>query len=148
MFWSLLIINTPLAAIQTSTRVIGGYDSTREGNWGDKCLFPILITLLSKGGDQLCELLGEAKRLLIPHKMLKPSLGLLLGVGWLLIRSLIHLFSLIHFLIGSCVHSLYHSFIHPILTYHSSIHPHPCLGLGKGNKLSNISHDIVGGSGH
>jgi hypothetical protein len=31
MFLSLLIINTPLVARQTRTRVIGGYDSTREG---------------------------------------------------------------------------------------------------------------------
>jgi hypothetical protein len=32
MFGSLLIINTSLAAIQTRIRVIGGYDSTREGD--------------------------------------------------------------------------------------------------------------------
>jgi hypothetical protein len=31
MFQSLLIINTSLAAKQTRTRVIEGYDSTREG---------------------------------------------------------------------------------------------------------------------
>jgi hypothetical protein len=31
MFLSLLIINTWLAARWTRTRVIGGYDSTREG---------------------------------------------------------------------------------------------------------------------
>jgi len=43
MFWSLLIINTSLYARQTRTRVIVGYDSTREGASGDKYLFYILF---------------------------------------------------------------------------------------------------------
>jgi hypothetical protein len=39
MFLSLLIINTWLNARQRRTRVIEGYDSTRDGDLGDKCLF-------------------------------------------------------------------------------------------------------------
>jgi hypothetical protein len=95
--------------------------------------------------------LGEARRFLIPHEILKPTPGLL--GGWLIACSLI--FSLtpsftyvfIQLIIGSCVHSLAHSFIHHILTYHSLIHPHSRLGLGKGNELSKSSHGIVGCSG-
>jgi hypothetical protein len=39
MFLSLLIIYTWLGARRTSTRVIGGYDSTRVGARGAKYLF-------------------------------------------------------------------------------------------------------------
>jgi hypothetical protein len=39
MFASSLIINTSLAARYTRNRVIGGYDSTREGAWKAKFVF-------------------------------------------------------------------------------------------------------------
>jgi hypothetical protein len=39
IFLLLLIINTSLVARRTRNRVIGGYDSTREGAQGDTCLF-------------------------------------------------------------------------------------------------------------
>jgi hypothetical protein len=95
--------------------------------------------------------LGETRRFLIPHEILKPAPGLL--GGWLIARLLICSFtlsfsySLVHLITGSCTHSLAHLFIHLFLTYHSLIHPHPHLGLGKGNELSNISHGIFGCSG-
>jgi hypothetical protein len=38
-----------------------------------------------------------------------------------------------------------HTFMHSLT--HSLIHPHPRLGLGKGNELLNISHKIVGCNG-
>jgi hypothetical protein len=38
--------NTSLAARQTRTRVVGGYDSTREGAWGAKYLFYIFLPFL------------------------------------------------------------------------------------------------------
>jgi hypothetical protein len=90
--------------------------------------------------------LGEVSRFLIPHEILKPAPGLL---GGLVVGSFTPSFAylLVHFLIGSCIHSISHLFIHLVLTYHSLIHPHSCLGLGKGNELSKSSHGIVGYSG-
>jgi hypothetical protein len=67
--------------------------------------------------------LGKSRRFLIPHELLKPISGLMGGlVGGLFIRSLIHSS------IGLLVHGFFsfsHSFIHPVLTYQSLIHPHP-----------------------
>jgi hypothetical protein len=97
-------------------------------------------------------LLGKTRMLLIPHEILKPMPSLLGGLDDFsfvhFAHSLLHLLIFfIHFLIGSCVNSLHHSFIHPILTYHSLIHPHPCLGLGKESELSKSRNDIIGCSG-
>jgi hypothetical protein len=93
--------------------------------------------------------LRETRRFLIPYEMLKPAPVLLGGlVDWLIAHSLLHsLIFLIHFLTGSCIHSLAHSFIHLVLAYHSLIHSHLRLGLGKGKELSKSSHGIVGCSG-
>jgi hypothetical protein len=50
-------------------------------------LFPILITHFSKGGDQLCELLGEGQEVLdFPMKLLKPAFGLMGGFDRWLVR--------------------------------------------------------------
>ena len=123
MFLSLLLINTSLATRRTRTRVIRGYDSTREGAWGDTCLFPILITLLSKGVDQLHELLGQGQEVLdSPQKYLTPSLVWLWV--WSLARLLLH--SYIHTIISLMpLHALTHPFIDPSL-------PASRLGKGKG----------------
>jgi hypothetical protein len=69
-----------------------------------------------------------------------------LFTAFLFVHSLFY--SLIHLTIGSCVHSFSHLLIHLVPTYHSFTHPHSCLGLGKGIELPNISHGIVGCSGH
>jgi hypothetical protein len=108
IFLSLLIINTSLSARRTRTRVIGGYDSTREG-------------------DRLRELLGEGQEVLdFPTKLLKPTFGLM--GGWSLDCSLLHF--CIHTIL-SLTHSHACAFMHPI--NHSLIHPHlrPRLGLGR-----------------
>jgi len=83
MFWSLIIITISLAAMQTRTRGIGGYDSTREGAWGTKCYSYFLITLLSKGGNRLRELLEEGQEVLIfPTRLLKLASSLMGGLEW------------------------------------------------------------------
>ena len=41
---------------------------------------PMLINFFPKGGDQLCELLGEGQEVLdFPTKLLKPASGLMGG---------------------------------------------------------------------
>jgi hypothetical protein len=79
-------------------------------------------------GINYMSFLGEARRFLIPHEILKPPLDC--WGGWLIARSLLHPF------MRSFTCSLIHSFI---LTYHSLIHPHLRLGLGKGNKLPRLA---------
>jgi hypothetical protein len=54
-----------VAARWTRTRVIGGYDSQERELEGLSVYFLfLLITLLSKGGDQLREILGEDQEVL------------------------------------------------------------------------------------
>jgi hypothetical protein len=87
---------------------------------------PMLITFSPKGGgggDWLHELLGEARRFLIfPTNILKPTPGLIVG----LVFGLSTLSPLrITSLLPSCT---------PMHLPTSSIHPHLCIGLGKGDR--------------
>jgi hypothetical protein len=51
-----------------------------RGLEGINFYFLFLITLLSKGGDQLHELLGEGQEVLdFPTRLLKPTFGLMGG---------------------------------------------------------------------
>jgi hypothetical protein len=97
---------------------------------------PILITIFSKGGDRLHEIIGEGQEVLdSPRKILKPIPGLIVGL-----------------VVGSFTPSLlhsYHSFPHTLFhsLTHSLIHPHLRLGLEKGKELPKTSHGTVGCSG-
>jgi hypothetical protein len=104
-------------------------------------LFPILITLLSKGVDQLHEILGGDRRFLIPHEILKLAPGLLRGLvdcafSYLLVHSFIRLFShpLSHWFMRSFTCSLIHSYY----IYLSLIDPSsPMSWLHKGKQTAN-----------
>jgi hypothetical protein len=91
----------------------------------------MLITLFSKGGDRLRELLGEGQEVLdFPTKILKPIPGLIVGlvVGWgsmVVVRSTDGLF--VDFLYVPSFPSC--TFMHPLT--HPLIHHHLCLGLGR-----------------
>jgi hypothetical protein len=81
-------------------------------------VFPILITLLSKGGDRLRELLGEGQEVLdFPTKLLKPASGLMGGSTDVLFANFLYVPS---FPSRTSMHSLTHPLIHPPL----------CLSLG------------------
>jgi hypothetical protein len=89
-----------------------------------------LITLLSKGGDQLCEPLREGQEVLgSPRGFLNPPL-VLWGGSSLTDDFLLISHSLTHF---SLTHSHACTPMHPLT--HSSIHPHLRLGLEKEMEL-------------
>jgi hypothetical protein len=97
----------------------------------------------SKGGNRLCELLGEIQEVLYspPSKLLKLASGL---IGGLIVGSfspsLLHSHhSVPHALSFTHLHAPTYSFIDP-----SIIH---VLARGKGAELLKISHGIVGCSG-
>jgi hypothetical protein len=94
-----------LAAKRTRTRVIGGYNSTREGNKRKKSFYYILFTHLGFNGEKwLHELLGrEAMWFLISCNLYKH----LLWVVW-----------------GFSIHG-----------FSSSFFIHSCSWLGHGNEL-------------
>ena len=88
MFWSLIIINTSLAARRTRTRVIRGYDSTREGAWGTKCLFlyfnyPFFV---QGRGSITWASWGRPRGSRFPTRLLKPTSSLMRGLEWWLVR--------------------------------------------------------------
>jgi hypothetical protein len=132
-----------LAARRTRTRVIGGYDSTREGAKGlSAYLFYITHFVCNGGGggNQLREILGEDQEVLDPHELQKPIPGLWEGLVGLVgfVRSFSHwkilsfMFPILELLlVTSHIHSPILFIVHPLSwslhscpSLHSLIFPH------------------------
>jgi hypothetical protein len=94
-----------------------------RGLEGINVYFLLYLPFVLRGRMSYVGFLGRFRRFLIPYELLKPTSGLMRVSDNSLF---IPLFTC------SLVHSL---------------HPHPCLDLGKGTKFLKISHSIVGCSG-
>jgi hypothetical protein len=150
MFLSLLIINTSLVARRTRNRVIGGYDSTREGDKGISAyLFYITHFVCNGGGGGGISYMsswGKTKRFLIPTNYKNPSLVCGRGLGWFvrsfvlpLENTLILIPIMVLLLVTSCTHSPIFFIVHPLSWSLHSFHPFihssfltsvSCLGKG------------------